>query len=83
MSDPGIQALMLQMVSSTSTLAYHEIMALSEIARVLSASYRFASSESGAGLVYTSILLSLCWHTSCSFARLFRLECSIKGAVTR
>ncbi|GAA0007538.1 hypothetical protein BRDID11002_75440 [Bradyrhizobium diazoefficiens] len=49
MSNPGIQALLLQLVGIHSALVHHEIMGLLEIARGLGASYRFASSEPGAG----------------------------------
>ncbi|WP_407113013.1 hypothetical protein [Bradyrhizobium sp. LMG 9283] len=47
MSSVGLQALLLPLLGIHSALAHHEVMGLFEIARVLGASHRFASSDPG------------------------------------
>ncbi|MGX1320081.1 hypothetical protein AB7M17_003534 [Bradyrhizobium sp. USDA 377] len=60
MSSLSIQALLLSLLGIHSALTHHEIMALLAIARGLGASYRFASSEPGAGVFYGRVTLSFC-----------------------
>ncbi|WP_027571572.1 hypothetical protein [Bradyrhizobium sp. WSM1743] len=60
MSGAGLQALLLPLLGIHSALAHHELMGLLEIARVLGASYRFASSGSGLGALYGRFTLNFC-----------------------
>lgn len=60
MSGIGMQALLLPLLGIQSALVHHELMGLFEIARVLGASYRFASSGSGLTALYGRFTLNLC-----------------------
>ena len=60
MSGIGMQALLLPLLGIQSALVHHELMGLFEIARVLGASYRFASSGSGLAALYGRFTLNFC-----------------------
>ncbi|TCU71185.1 hypothetical protein EDE08_106356 [Bradyrhizobium sp. R2.2-H] len=58
MTSVGLQSLLLPLLGIQSALVYHELMGLFEIARVLGASYRFATSGSGLGALYGRFTLN-------------------------
>lgn len=60
MSSIGIQALLLPLLGIHSALTHQELMGLFEITRGLRTSYRFASSEPGAGALYGRFTLNFC-----------------------
>ena len=60
MSGTGIQVLLLPLLGIHSALTHQELMGLFEITRGLGTSYRFASSEPGAGVLYGRFTLSIC-----------------------
>ncbi|WFU26915.1 hypothetical protein QA649_12145 [Bradyrhizobium sp. CB1717] len=74
MSSLGIQALLLSLLGIHSALTHHEIMGLLAIARGLGASYRFASSEPGAGVFYGRVTLSFCRFVAGVIARYASME---------
>jgi hypothetical protein len=83
MSNPGIQALLLQLVGIHSALVDHEIMGLLEIARGLGASYRFASSEPGAGAFYGRVTINFCRLIAAGIAHYALMEPSIEETATQ
>ncbi|MBR0782181.1 hypothetical protein [Bradyrhizobium iriomotense] len=83
MSSVGIQPLLLQLIGIHSALAHHEIMGLLEIARGLGASYRFASSDPGAGVFYGRVTLSFCKLIAAGIARYALMESAIEETITQ
>ena len=69
MSSVGLQALLLQLLGIHSVMAHHELMGWFEIARGLGSSYRFASSEPGAGAFCGRVTLSFCRLIAAGIAR--------------
>ncbi|WP_128923478.1 hypothetical protein [Bradyrhizobium guangxiense] len=74
MSSVGVQALLLSLLGIHSALTHHEIMGLLAIARGLGASYRFASSDPGAGAFYGRITLSFCRLVAAGVTRYASME---------
>ncbi|MBR1132195.1 hypothetical protein [Bradyrhizobium iriomotense] len=83
MSSVGIQALLLSLLGIHSALTHHEIMALLAIVRGLGASYRFASSEPGAGVFYGRVTLSFCRLIAAGIARYASMESAIEETATQ
>lgn len=81
MSSVGIQALLLPLLGTHSAAAHHELMGLFEIARGLSASYRFASSEPGSGALYGRFTLNFCRIVVGGIADYAALDRSIEGTI--
>lgn len=60
MSSVGIQVLVLPLAGIHLAMTYHELTGLLEVARVLSNSYRQASSDPGSGALYGRFIFSFC-----------------------
>ncbi|MDA9526918.1 MULTISPECIES: hypothetical protein [unclassified Bradyrhizobium] len=81
MNGIGMQALLLPLLGIQSALVYHELMGLFEIARVLGASYRFASSGSGLGALYGRFTLNFCRTIVGGIAHYALMDRSIEEAI--
>ena len=81
MSGAGLQALLLPLLGIHSALAHHELTGLLEIARVLGAAYRFASSGSGLGALYGRLTLNFCRIILGGVVHQVSVEWSIEGAI--
>ena len=80
MSGIGIQALLLPLLGIHSALTHQELMGLFEITRGLGTSYRFASSEPGAGALYGRFTLNFCRIVAGGVAHYASMERSIDEA---
>lgn len=81
MTGVGMQALLLPLLGIHSALAHHELIGLYEIARILGASYRFASSQPGSGALYGRFTLNFCKVIVGGVAHYVLMDRSIDDAV--